>query len=100
MNALFHPFSPSDHETFAGAEDFDGGAIPMIADMTVDGLPAIAVVDRNGVTILVSDEYESFMIASFTAKGPAAIRALAAGIPRKADTGGLNDLGFEEQRYS
>jgi hypothetical protein len=56
-NALhWRSFSESDWWGFAGAECFENGDQPLIAEMEISGLPAVICHDRNGASIFVADE--------------------------------------------
>lgn len=48
----WRPFAKDDGYAFAGAEDFEHGAGPLIADIEVDGRGGIAVLDRSGLSLI------------------------------------------------
>lgn len=49
----FRVFTPEDWMGLAGAEPFEDGTSPLLADLLVDGFHAAAVIDRGGLTIML-----------------------------------------------
>lgn len=89
-------FDELDWMGFAGAESFpDGVGEPLMADVKVDDLDTIALLDANGVGLMVLTP-DGEEIALLTATGMTAAR-FAATLKASYDTGELMDLGFTQE---
>jgi len=82
----FRPFTANDWMGLAGAESFDDGAAPLVADLKVDGYEALAVIDRGGLTLLLEG-------AELHLKGANVARAVAMLRPEVSSLA-LDGLGF------
>lgn len=60
-------FGPQEWAAFAGAENFPGGAEPQWAELTVDGRPAMAIFDANGVELAWDVEGDAIALSFGTA---------------------------------
>ena len=49
-------FDELDVEAFAGAEPFENGDEPWIAEIEIDGKAALAIADATGVSIVITHE--------------------------------------------
>lgn len=50
----WRPFTRADWDSLAGFERWAAERSPLVAELRVDGVPALAVVDRNGAAVLLS----------------------------------------------
>ncbi len=73
----FNEFTAQDWMTYAGCEDFADGGSPLIASLKIDGDDAVAILDKEGLTIdlVTTDEAgheDTFVVYYDHAKGLAA----------------------------
>ena len=72
MSLDFKRFTEGDWTAFAGAEKFEDGTDPLIAELKVDGEPAIAIVDQTGMAIFWTNEKDDWTSYSACIKGQTA----------------------------
>ncbi len=51
-------FASDDWDAFCGAESFPGGGAPWLADLSVDGEYAVAILDASGLQLVVGDDLD------------------------------------------
>ena len=96
---VFRPFESADWHGYAGAESFGrGGQLPpVLADCEVDGLPAVAVLDVNGLSFMFDRRYGDEEVSyEVTFSGAWAARALALLGDEPLTMAGLLALGGKE----
>jgi hypothetical protein len=86
-------FAEADWYGFAGAERFENGDEPWIAEVEVDGQPAVAIVDATGVSVFLP-EGDGPEDESWAASDGNAIVGLAERTSRVE----LDRLGFRSMR--
>lgn len=104
MSLDWKPFGKSEWACWSGAKSFPSGAVPMVADLDVDGCAAVAIVDADGLAIYwekpggdVTKNGEEDDLVSMEAyfHSPEAIRAIVFLEPEDMVSEQLVALGFE-----
>jgi hypothetical protein len=83
-------FTQLDWHAFSGAESLADGSDPFVADLYVDGIPALAVLDGSGFSVFVVTDEETRQ--AFSAPYPLAT-ILACAVRIQADSDDLVALG-------
>jgi hypothetical protein len=87
-------FTEGDWMGFAGAEPFADGTDPLLAELHVDGQPALAIFDATGIRVVVFEgECEQLVLFTLPADRAAQVIAL---LPESTTMSTLVGFGFED----